>query len=283
MVRQFGLINENGQEYSFMDIENYCLLTDPSGLGMSYSTEYERVGNSFLENIRQMEQGSIEGTLNFSKYDNYRNLIDFIENSEALRFHYVVPYKNNAEFYRDVKIQSIGKTEIQPNGFLSESVTFDCLTLWYSVNEANYTIVAGEDEIRWDFRWDSRFISYSARNLPIVNTGHTDAAIKLSIDGEVVDPVITLSVEGVEVQSVPFSCTINEYEKFEYSSKDGNSYVRKRNTDGTYTDLFSLDVVTFNNNNVVKLPKGKSCELSITADDDIAKATLQVFIYYKSV
>lgn len=283
MVRQFGLINENGQEFSFMDIKNYCLLTEPSGLGISYSTEYERVGNSFLENIRQMEQGSIEGVLNFSNYDNYRKLIDFIENSEELRFHYVVPYRNNAEFYRDVKIQNVGKTEIQPNGFLSESVIFDCLSLWYSINEANYIITANEDEIRWDFRWDSRFISYSARNLPIVNTGHTDASIKLSIDGEVVNPIIKLSVEGEEVQVVPFVCSIQEFEKFEYSSKDGDSYVRKRNTDGTYTDLFSLSVVTFNNNNVVRLPKGKSCELSITADDDISKATLQVFMYYKSV
>lgn len=283
MVRQFGLINENGQEYSFMDIEKYCLLTEPSGLGVSYSTEYERVGNSFLENVRTLEQGTIEGTLNFSNYDNYRKLIDFIENSKVLRFHYIVPYKNSAEFYRDVKIQSIGKTEIQPNGFLSESIAFDCLSLWYSIKEANYIIVAGEDEIRWDFRWDSRFISYSSRNLPIVNTGHTDASIKLTIEGEVVNPLITLSVEGEEVQSVPFSCTINENEQFEYSSKDGDSYVRKKNTNGTYTSLFSLDVLQFNNNNVVKLPKGKSCELAITADDEISRATLQVFIYYKSV
>lgn len=30
MVREFYLLNEKGQEYSFMDIENYCLLTEPS-------------------------------------------------------------------------------------------------------------------------------------------------------------------------------------------------------------------------------------------------------------
>lgn len=29
MVREFKLLNEKGQEYSLMDIENYCLLTDP--------------------------------------------------------------------------------------------------------------------------------------------------------------------------------------------------------------------------------------------------------------
>ena len=30
MVREFKLINEKGQEFSLMDIYNYCLLTDPS-------------------------------------------------------------------------------------------------------------------------------------------------------------------------------------------------------------------------------------------------------------
>ena len=283
-VRKFGLINEYGQEFSFMDIQNYCLLTDPEGLGYEYSTEYEKVGNAFIENIRTLEQGTISGTVNFLGYENYAKLVNFIENSESLRFHYVIPYSNETkEYYRDVKMQGLSKSEIQLNGVISEQITFECISLWYSINEANYIIKAGEDEIRWNFKWDSRFISYSARNLNIVNNGHTDASIKLSIDGEVVNPEIVLSVEGVEVQRVPFTCSIQAFEKFEYSSKDGDSYVRRKNTDGTYTDLFNLSVLEFNNNNVVKLPKGKSCELVITADDDIANATLQVFIYYKSV
>ena len=281
MVRKFGLINENGEEYSFMDLEKYCLLVDPTGLGMTYDTSYEKVGISFQKNLRQLEQGEISGTAVFSNYKNYRNLIDFIENSLELRFHYVVP--NVGEYYRDVLIKEISKTEIKPTGFMEETITFECISLWYSINEANYIIKANEDEIRWNFKWDSRFISYSARNLVIVNNGHTDAAIRLSIDGEVVNPEISLTVEGVEVQTIPFVCSIQEYEKFEYSSKDGDSYVRKQNIDGTYTSLFNLSVLEFNNNNVLKLPQGKSCELSITADDEIASATLQVFIYFKSV
>lgn len=281
MVRKFGLINENGEEYSFMDIEKYCLLVEPSGLGMTYDTSYERIGISFVENLRQLEQGKISGTAVFSNYKNYRNLINFIENSTKLRFHYVVP--DVGEYYRDVLINEISKTEIQPNGFMQETITFECISLWYSINEAQYIIQPQDDEIRWNFRWDSRFISYSARNLNIVNDGHTDAAIVLSIDGEVQNPELELSVEGVEVQTIPFTCLIQEYEKFQYSSKDGDSYVRKQNTDGTYTDLFNLTTLEFNNNNVLKLPKGKSCSISITADDDIERATLQVFIYYKSV
>lgn len=281
MVRNFGLINDKGEEYSFMDIKNYCLLIDPEGLGMSYDTSYERVGISFQENLRQLEQGKISGTAVFSSYKNYRNLINFIENSESLKFHYVVP--DVGEYYRDVLIQEITKTEIKPDGFLQESITFECISLWYSINTAKYIIQANEDEIRWDFRWDSRFVSYSNRDLNITNNGHTEASIELTIDGEVVNPILTLEVEGELVQTIPFVCSIAEYEKFCYSSKDGNSYVKKRNVDGTYTDLFNLSVLTFDNNNVLKLPKGKSCTIGITADDDISSAVLQVFIYYKSV
>ena len=59
MVREFKLINEKGQEYSLMDIYKYCLLTEPSGLGYNYSTEYEQLGDTFIANLRKIEQGQI--------------------------------------------------------------------------------------------------------------------------------------------------------------------------------------------------------------------------------
>ena len=65
MVREFKLLNEKGQSYSLMDIQNYCLLTEPNGLGYSYSTEYEQLGSTFIENFRRIEQGQIAGTVNF--------------------------------------------------------------------------------------------------------------------------------------------------------------------------------------------------------------------------
>ena len=70
MVREFKLINEKGQEYSMMDIYNYCLLTDPSGLGYSFNREYKLVGNTFIEDFGEMDQPQISGTANFLNYDN---------------------------------------------------------------------------------------------------------------------------------------------------------------------------------------------------------------------
>ena len=94
MVREFRLVNEKGQEYSLMDIENYCLLTDPSGLGYSYNTEYEQIDETFFTNLRKLAQGQINGTINCLYYDNYRALVDFIESSESLKFACKIPYKS---------------------------------------------------------------------------------------------------------------------------------------------------------------------------------------------
>ena len=94
MVREFKLINEKGQGFSLMDIYNHCLLTDPAGLGYSYTTEYQQLGETFISNLRNIQQGQISGTLNFMNYDNYTSFVNFVEGSESLRFGYKIPYSD---------------------------------------------------------------------------------------------------------------------------------------------------------------------------------------------
>lgn len=284
MVREFKLINEKGQSFSLMDIYNYCLLTEPGGLGYSYNSEYEQLGNTFITNIRRLEQGQITGQVNFLNYDNYKKLVDFIEKSEKLKFSYKVPYKSGAkEYLKDVEIQDITKTEIQENKVMSETITFNCLSLWYEENRVVYTISEQESEIRWDFRWDSQFGDYSARNLSFVNKGHVDAPILVSIDGPVVNPKLQLKIDGQLYQTVSISTTINQYEKLLYSSKENDFYINKQNTNGTLTSLFDLSIINFANDNVIRLPKNKTCELLLRADNDISHAEVTILVYYKAV
>lgn len=284
MVREFKLVNEKGQEYSLMDIENYCLLTEPDGLGYGYATEYEQLGNTFISNLRRIEQGQINGIVNFLKYDNYKKMIDFIEQSERLKFSYKVPLKSGAkEYFKDVQIQNITKTEIQPNSVISESITFDCLSLWYEENSTIFTIEPREDEIRWDFKWDSRFTGYNSRRLSFVNQGHIEAPILVEIEGSLANPQIDLYVDGQLYQSVTFSTTIQNYEKFLYGTKENDFYINKQNTDGTLTSLFNLDVINFNNDNVIRIPKNKSCEIVLSADNDITNAQVTILVYYKAI
>lgn len=284
MVREFKLVNEKGQTYSMMDIYNYCLLTEPSGLGYGYTAEYEQLGNTFITNLRRMEQGQINGQVNFLNYDNYKKLVDFIEKSESLKFSYKVPFKSGVkEYFKDVQIKDITKTEIQENGVMSENITFDCLSLWYEENKIIYTITPQESELRWDFRWDSKFGDYSARNLSFINQGHVEAPILISIDGQVLNPRIELYIEKQLYQTVEINTLIDQYEKLLYSSKENDFYINRQNTDGTLTSLFDLDVINFANDNVIRLPKNKSCELLLKADNDITHAEVSILVYYKAV
>lgn len=284
MVREFKLINDKGQEYSLMDIKNYCLLTEPSGLGYSYETEYEQLGNTFITNLRRMEQGQITGQVNFLNYDNYKALVDFIEQSESLKLSYKVPLTDGVkEYFKDIQIQNLSKTEIQPNAVMSETIVFDCLSLWYEENTVIYTIEPQDNEIRWDFTWDSRFGDYSARNLSYINKGHVEAPIIVEMSGQLVNPKIELYIDGELYQTVTFTTTIAEYEKLLYGTKENNFYINRQNTDGTLTSLFNLDVIDFNNDNVIRIPKNKSCQLVLTADNNVLNAQVKILAYYKAI
>lgn len=285
MVREFKLINEKGQEFSLMDIYNHCLLTDPAGLGYAYTTEYQQLGETFISNLRKIQQGQISGTLNFMNYDNYTSFVNFVEGSESLRLGYKIPYSDGStrEYFKDIEIQSSEKTQLQTNGILSEPVVFNCLSLWYEENTIIYTIEPQTNEIRWDFEWDSRFTDYDTRTLQYINQGHVEAPIHVEIDGQVVNPKIELYVEGELYQTVEVSTSIAQYEKLLYDSREDQFFTGKQNTDGTKTTLFGLDYIDFENDNVIRLPKNRSCEIRLTADNEVLNAKLTIYPRYKAV
>ena len=285
-VREFCLMNKKGQEFSLMDIDNYCLLTSPKGLGLDIDNSYEQLNNTFIINLSKLKQGNISGVVNFKNYNNYKALIDFIAFAESLYIRYSVPYSDGSikTYYRDIAINSISKTDIDKDtGVLSESISIDCLSLWYQKNQVIYQINSEDDEIRWDFKWDSRFAAYDVRNLQFINQGHVPASIEVEIDGALANPSIELYVEGNLYQEVPIDITIAQYQKLLYSSKENNFYIRKQLANGSIEDLFNLEYIDFSNDNVIRIPVDKSCELRLTADNDIISAKVTIFVYYLAV
>ena len=285
-VREFSLLDDLGNEFSLMDIENYCLLTDPNGLGYAYNTEYEQLGNTFVTNLRRTAQGKIDGTVNFLNYDNYKAMVDFIERANELRFKYVIPYQSGTRtYYKDINIASFEKSEIQPNGIISEAITFDGLSEWYAPNRAIFDMGATENEIRWDFKWDSRFTDKSERTINYVNEGQDDARVKIEILGECVKPVIILDIDGEEYQRITINATINEGEKFIYSSVENQFEMNKVNTNGTKTNLFNTTYIDPSENLCIKIPQNINCSLTLTtyAGTDVQNATITIYEYYKAV
>ena len=284
MVREFYIENETGQRFSMMDIEKGCFLSSPTGLGISYDIQYEQIGNNFIPNSKKNTQGQPGGELIFKKYDNYRKFIDFVENAENLKFVYKIPFENGLkEYFRDIDISSIDKTEIGTDAVLRVPAIFNCKTLWYEENTIIYTIEPQTDEIRWDFRWDSKFSDYNNRNLNYINNGHIEAPILIEIDGNVINPKIELYVEGKLYQTVEITAEIKEYEKLIYDTRENQFCIDRQNTDGSRTSLFSLDNIKFENDNVIRLPCGRSCEIRLTADNEVLNARITIFPRYKAV
>ncbi len=285
-VVEFYLINEKGQEYSLMDEVNYCLMTDVAGLGYSYETQYQQLGNTFINTLRTMEQGKIEGNAKFRNYDNFKNFIDFIECSEKLKFLYKIPLSNNkkVEYLKDVVVQSISKgTIVKEDEKLNSTITFDCLSLWYQDKETVYTISKLEEELQWDFKWNTRFSDYTSRSITFNNDGHTEASFMLEMRNYLINPGINVIKNDKVIYNLRMPITIQQGERLLISSKDNEIFIKKQNIDGSFENLFKKKYgIDLNNNNIFKLPKGTSI-ITLVADNNIYDAKLNIFKQYKVV
>ena len=280
MVRQFNLINENNEKFSLMDIQNNCLLTDPSGLGLLYTTSYERLGSTFVENLRRIEQNRIAGIVNFLNYENYNKFANYVTKSKSLKLEYIIDLGTPQTFYREISLRELTKTEIQTNGVMSESITIECLSLWYQEDETDYSF--GDQDIIWDFYWDPIFGDYKSRSIIVDNDGQIDATFKVTIANYVRYPKIEVLVNGEVVNSLQFPFILQDGERIEYSSKQNDTYIRKIGTDGTITNLFNSSYIDINNTNIFTLPMGESV-LNVSAENDIITGNVSIFKRYKVV
>lgn len=281
-VRRFLIENEKGQQFRLDNLNEGCFLTSPGNLGYSYSIDFVQLGFEFIENNRKIEQSNPNGIAYFRSYDKIKEFVDFIESSLKLKWLYIVPFETGERtYYRDVILKKIEKTE-KKGKWLACPIEFASKSLWYEQNETIFKIETYEDEMRYDYRWNSRYIDYNIRAIQFNNKGHIEAPFQVEIDGFVQNPSISIFIDDEEFASIKIPITIKEYEKLLYSSKTGEIYIQKQNTDGTLENLWKQEYIDIQKQNIFKLPLGVS-EIRLTADDDIANAKLVIFPQYKAV
>ena len=284
-IRNFYFENETGKRIDCQKLNGGLFLYNVAGLGYEENIEYEQIGNTFVQTNKELVQNTITGDLEFYEmtYDEYCNFVDFIITAKTLRLIYIPKTRNRIEFYRDIDVCKIDKTEEDEYNILTCPIDIKCKSLWYEENKVIYTTKGEDDEIIWDFKWDSKFSDYNTRSLQYINKGHVEAPVEIVVNGPVVNLKILLLVEGELIQEVPIKIAIDEYEKILYGTKENNFYINKQNTDGTLTSLFSLEFIEFENENVIRIPVNKSCELKLTADNEILSAEVTIFPQYKTV
>lgn len=112
------------------------------------------------------------------------------------------------------------------------------------------------------------------------NKGHTEAPIKLEIEGYVKNPSIFIYKNGELTGSLELKLELQENEKLIYCTKDTELLIKKQNADGTEENLF--DLLSPNFINFIKLNKGIN-QVKLLAEEDITKAKITIYEEYKAV
>lgn len=284
-IRNFYFENERGERIDCQDIDDDLFLLNVSGLGYEESISYELIGNTFTETSRKMIQSNISGDLEFCEnaYDIYKKFVDFIFGSKKLKLVYIPKLENRVEFYKDIDITKIDKTEEDEFNVLSVPIKMKATSLWYKKSDVIVSLAYHEDEIKWDFKWDSKFIDHDNQNIIYNNKGHVDSPFQLEISGYIKNPSIIVYKDNQVYEKLTLNVEIKEFEKLMYSSKDGDLYIMKQNTDGTTENLFTNTYINIEEENAIfKLPIGTS-KIRIQAENDIMAARLSIFEFYKAV
>ena len=279
-IRRFLLENEKGQQFRLDNLNEGCFLTSPSDLGYSYNINFTQVGFDFIENNKKIEQKNPKGIAYFKSYDKVKEFIDYIESSNKLKWIYIIPFKDGEKtYYLDVSLKKFDKTE-KSGKWLACPVEFVRKSLWYEAKEVVYTIDSVTNELRWDFEWNTVFASYDNRNIIFENKGHTEAPFKLELNGEVINPKITILEDEVEVKKLDLTgLTIATGETFIYNTKDTEQEIVKIGSGGI-TNLF--DFLNQNFINFFKLRKGVS-KIRLEAENEITSGKLTIYMQYKAV
>lgn len=253
-VRRFLLENEKGQQFRLDSLNDGCFLTSPTNLGYSYNIDFAQLGVDFIENNRKIEQKNPSGTAYFISYDNVKKFIDFTESSTKIKWIYIVPFESGDKvYYRDVTLIRLDKTE-KTGKWLACPIEFAGKSLWYEQNETTFNVRKYDDEMRYSYRWNSRYINYNTRSIQFNNKGHIEASIQVEIEGFVQNPSISILVDKEIYAKIKVPITINEYEKLLYSSKTGEIYIQKQRADGTKENLWKQEYIDITKQNIFKLP-----------------------------
>jgi hypothetical protein len=251
------------------------------------SRSYAKTDSGFYSTLDEYyEQPGIAGEIVFTHepYTAFRTLVDFVATAKALKLVY---RPQTVEYYMDICIDVIEKTELEKNRTLVCPVSFSGLTPWYRKNPVLFEFApAGEtNTMRLPFRFPFVFaqgVSNTAKDISA--TGHFPAEVVFEGMGPLLSPSLTLKnkyTEEVYGKITLDNVVIDSGEKLMFSTRTNDIGVTLL-SNGIVTDL--IDKIDLTQNTFFKVPVNTPCEIILTLENTLSgSCSLFLYEYYMAV
>ena len=251
MASKFYIMNEKAVRWPLNSPEQ-GVFTNPSGFGIDNENNYLKVGDVWLQNSSELKQPTPSGNIVFTQnhYQAFHEFLQFINTAKQL----VLVYRPSglaSEYFAEVDLVSIQKGGYTKGSAFVVPVKFVCKSLFYTEEKFEYHIKKADREVRWDFKWETKFNDASYVYFVFDNDGHVDAPFILSFIGYCLNPEVTVVHEGKEIYKSKFSIEMKNTDRLVLSTFDDDLYIEVNGES-------RLDILDFTNDNFFKMPKGTS-------------------------
>lgn len=290
-MRKFYIENEIGSRLP-LNGEEGIFLSNPAGLGMTMPSDFADIHYGFFREVSKNTepQSTVTCDLVFigeNAYADYRSFVDWCNGSVSLHLIYK-PY-GTTEFYRDVYISYLTKTELTDTRWLSVPASLACPSPWYRAAPTSMSMSTESGSVLkypYSYHADLIYSSSSAGSMAadIPAGGHIPAAFELTYKGAIINPKISLvgSSSNITYGVCALNATLSDNESFTVSTFYGKCKVEITDAGGKTSD--ALNNVDLAYEPFPRVPVNEDCVLLMSADSDIAgRATVKVYYYFRSV
>lgn len=291
-MRQFYLINADGQKYNLINDMTRAFLWQPSGLGFQYDKEYMESDGFFFEMNSAVSQTAKTGVLVFFKdpYTQYKAFMDYISSSEGLRLAYSP--KGNTWYYVDIDIEYVEKSEILENGTLQCSISMLPKTPMYLPYELNIDLsgdlgssIKQYGGLNYAYKYDYTYSNTAvAGEIEFEIPAQMDSGLEITIYGAISSPVMEFYASGSKIGEIDLSSIsvlAGDYVKYSSVPTSAGIY---QSVSGVVDDITEQIGLNADYPSFFLLPPNQTIKAVLQADILTGtSASIKVYEYFMSV
>lgn len=291
-MRQFYLINADGQKYNLINDMTRAFLWQPSGLGFQYDKDYMESDGFFFEMNSAVSQTAKTGVLVFFKdpYTQYKAFMDYVSSSEGLRLAYSP--KGNTWYYVDIDIEYVEKSEIEENGTLQCSISMLPKTPMYLPYELNIDLsgdlgssIKQYGGVNYAYKYDYTYSNTAvAGEIEFEIPAQMDSGLEITIYGAISSPVMEFYASGSKIGEIDLSSIsvlAGDYVKYSSVPTSAGIY---QSVSGVVDDITEQIGLNADYPSFFLLPPNQTIKAVLQADVLTGtSASIKVYEYFMSV